>query len=140
MSGMVTAQSAIARDLNAYDSAMWFTSAYLIAMSSLGPIMGRLASIFSPRAMVPTSTFFFTIGALVTSQARSLAVFVLGRVISGVGAAVMLTLSAILVLALSPVSKRGTMFGLLNLGFTVGVSFGAVTFGAAVPAIGWVRV
>lgn len=49
MSGMTLIQGTIAAELRTYDNnAMWFSSAYLIAMSSLAPIAGRLATIFPP--------------------------------------------------------------------------------------------
>lgn len=52
MSGMTMAQSVIADELDAYEDASWFTSSFLIAMSSCAPLAGRLASIFSPRIIV----------------------------------------------------------------------------------------
>lgn len=138
MSGMTMTQSSVARDLSAYEGAMWFTSSYLIAASSLSPLGGRLADVFSPRAMVLPCAFAFALGGLVTSQAQSFAVFIVGRCITGVGAAGIMTLSVILVLALAPVHRRGIFIGLVNLGFTIGLSFGAVVFGAVEPLVGWV--
>ncbi|KAF5701709.1 vacuolar basic amino acid transporter 1, partial [Fusarium mundagurra] len=45
MSGMTLIQGAIASQLGSHrSSAMWFTSAYLIPMSSLAPVAGRLVS------------------------------------------------------------------------------------------------
>ena len=52
MSGMTMAQSVIAAELDAYEDASWFTSSFLIAVSSCAPLAGRLASIFSPRPIV----------------------------------------------------------------------------------------
>lgn len=138
MSGMTTAQSTIAADLDAYEEAMWFTSAYLIAMASFGPLAGRLAAIFSPRAIILATSCFFVVGGLVSSQARSLPVFLLGRVLSGTGGAGMLVLSMILVLELTSKRQRGLFIGLVNSGFTTGVSLGAVLFGALIPVTGWV--
>jgi MFS family permease len=140
MSGMTTAQSTIAADLNAYEDAMWFTSAYLIAMSSFGPLAGRLAAIFSPRAIILVTSCFFVIGGQVSSQAQSLHVFLLGRVLTGTGGAGVLVLSMILVLELTSKRTRGLFIGLVNSGFTTGVSLGAVVFGALIPVAGWVRI
>lgn len=81
------AQSVIAAELDAYEDASWFTSSFMIAVSSCAPLAGRLASIFSPRTMMVVSSIIFAIGSLVTSQAHSFSVFILGRVITGTGAA-----------------------------------------------------
>lgn len=50
---------------------------------------------------------------------------------------VKVTLSLILVLQLTSRKRRGLFIGLVNAGFTVGMSTGAVVFGALLPAIGW---
>lgn len=85
MSGITMVQSAIAEELDAHELVMWLSSAYLITIASGAPLAGRLASIFSPGFMVVSAGSFFALGAVVTSQARSFAVFILGRVITGVG-------------------------------------------------------
>ncbi len=107
-------QSIIAEDLNAYESAMWFTSSYLISAASVAPVVGRLAMVFSPGIMVLIAAFFFALGAIVTSQAQTLAVFILGRVLVGVGGGGILTLSQVLVIQLTSKRRRGLFIGLCN--------------------------
>lgn len=131
------AQSTIAADLDAYEDAMWFTSAYLIALSSLAPLTGRLASIFSPRLMVLVASLFFAAGGLVTAVARSFGVFILGRVLSGMGGSAIMVLAFILVLELTSRRRRGLFVGMVNAGFTTGISLGAVVFGVMIPNAGW---
>lgn len=140
MSGMTIIQGTIAAELEAYDAAMWFTTAYLIAASSLAPLAGRLTTIFSPRALALPIALFVAAGSLVSSRARSTAAFITGRVLTGVGAAGVMTLALVLVLELTSKTSRGLFIGLVNAGFTVGVSGGAVLYGAALPLIGWVSV
>lgn len=138
MSGITTTQSRIAEDLDAFDSASWFTSAYLIAMSSTSPLIARLAQIFSPRYCVLAASIFFAIGGIIASQAASLRIFLLGRAAQGIGGAGILTISFILVLELAEKKRRGLFIGLVNTFFTIGVSFGAVVAGALVETSGWV--
>jgi MFS family permease len=138
MSGITTTQSKIAEDLDAFANASWFTSTYLIAMSSMSTIAARLAQVFSPRNCIMVAAIFFSLGGIITSQAQSLAAFLLGRAISGIGGAGIMTISFILVLELSEKRKRGLFIGLVNTGFTMGVSLGAVVAGALLPIIGWV--
>jgi MFS family permease len=138
MSGMTMAQSTIAAELDAYEHAMWFTSSYLIAMSSFGPLAGRLAAIFSPRTIILFTSVFFVAGAMLSAAAQSLPVFLLGRVVTGLGGAGIFTTAMILVLELTSRRRRGLFVGLVNTGFTTGVSLGAVVFGELVPVTGWV--
>ncbi|KAM0808473.1 putative Major facilitator superfamily domain-containing protein [Seiridium cardinale] len=137
MSGMTMAQSTIAADLDAYESATWFTSSYLIALSSVGPLAGRFSAIFSPRLVIMITSVFFVIGGLVSSQAHSLSVFILGRVLTGTGGAGIFVTAMILVLELTGKRKRGLFVGLVNTGFTTGVSLGAVVSGGLIPITGW---
>ena len=137
MSGMTMTQSTVAADLDAYEEAMWFTSAYLITTSSCAPLVGRLSTIFTPGIMILFSSFFFAVGAIVASQAHSFAVFIVGRCLIGVGGAGVMTLSLILVLQLTTKKRRGLFVGMVNAGFTIGLSTGAVVFGALLPAMGW---
>ncbi|KAK0752275.1 major facilitator superfamily domain-containing protein [Schizothecium vesticola] len=139
MSGMSTTQSAIAADLEAYDNAMWFTSSYLISQASVAPLLGRLAMIFSPGAMILFTSFFFSVGAVVTSQAQSFRPFIVGRVLSGIGGGGVMTLAMILVIQLASKRRRGLIIGLTNACFTFGVTLGAIVYGALLPVIGWVR-
>ena len=139
MSGMTTLQSSIAKELESSGSqALWFTSAYLIAMSSMAPLVGRLSQLFSPRYLVLMSSALFACGGLVTGLALSYAGFITGRVISGIGGAGIMTLCLILVLELTGPKRRGLFIGLVNMGYTIGVSLGAVVAGASLGAFGWV--
>ena len=114
MSGISTTQSTIAADLDAYESAMWFTSAYMISMSSVAPLAGRLAMIFSPATMVLLASGCFSVGALVTAVAPTFAVFILGRVMLGIGSGGVMTLCMILVIQLTSKKRRGLWIGLTN--------------------------
>ncbi|KAH8162287.1 hypothetical protein CIB48_g5974 [Xylaria polymorpha] len=137
MSGITMAQSTIAADLDAYENAMWFTTSFLVALSSMSPLTGKLATIFSPRSMVLVSSVLFAAGCLVTSQARSFAVFITGRVITGLGGGGTMVLAFILVLELTTKRNRGLFIGITNAGFTTGVSLGAVVFGGLIETVGW---
>lgn len=132
------AQSTIAADLDAYENAMWFTTSYIIAMSCFGPIFGRLAgAVFAPRALIAVASTFFAVGGAITAGAQSFAGLIAGRAVSGMGGAGILTLAIILVIQLSSEKRRGLLVGFVNVGFTIGLSLGAVVFGAAVPVMGW---
>ncbi|EEY14354.1 conserved hypothetical protein [Verticillium alfalfae VaMs.102] len=105
MSGITMAQSAIAEDLQAYEEALWFTSSYLISTSAMSPLIGRLATIFSPRVLVLPTGLFFAAGGAVTATAHSFGVFILGRVLTGIGGAGITNLAIILVLELTSKTK-----------------------------------
>ncbi|KAI7219350.1 MFS general substrate transporter [Hortaea werneckii] len=134
---ITTTQSRIAADLDAFDKTSWFTSAYLIAMSALGPLNGKLSSVFSPRICIFASTIVLAIGSVLSSLAGSFETFVFGRAITGMGASGVFTISIIIVLELTGSKRRGIAIGLLNTGYTIGVAVGATAAGALLPVVGW---
>jgi len=107
-------------------------------MSSLGPLTGRMSTIFSPRSCVLVSAVIFCLGSLLTAFSSSLPTFLAGRAITGAGSGGVFTLSIIVVLQLTSTRKRGLSVGLLNSGYTIGVALGAVVAGAMLPVAGWV--
>lgn len=134
---LTTTQSAIAEDLDAFERTSWFTSAYLIAMSALGPLNGKLAAVFTPRITIFASTVLLAIGTIISGLANEFAGFIFGRVFTGIGAAGIFTVSIIIVLELTSAKQRGLAIGLLNTGFTIGVAVGATAAGALLPHVGW---
>lgn len=131
-------QSAVAADLDAYEGAMWFTSSYLIATSSLAPVVGKLATIFSPASLVAVSALFFAAGAVATSQATTFGAFIAARCLVGAGGAGIMTMALVLVIQYVSKKRRGLLIGLVNAGFTIGLSTGAIVYGALLEAVGWV--
>ena len=77
------------------------------------------------------------IGLLVTSQARSLAVFLLGRALTGIGSSAITPVAFILVTDLTSKRRRGLLFGCVNTAYTSGVACGAILAGALEPVLGW---
>ncbi|CAO2658093.1 Nn.00g073530.m01.CDS01 [Neocucurbitaria sp. VM-36] len=134
---ITTTQSAIAADLDAFEQATWFTSAYLIAMSSLAPLMGRLSQVFSPRLCMFFSTLLMSSGTTITSTAVTFEHFIIGRVVTGAGGGGIFIVAAIMAIQMTSPKRRGLYMGLANTGMTVGVSLGAVIAGALEPKIGW---
>jgi predicted MFS family arabinose efflux permease len=87
-----------------------------------------------------SSTVVICTGCIVTSLSNSFAMFMVGRVLTGAGAAGVLIVAIIIVIQMSSPERRGLYIGLANTGMTVGVSLGAVIAGALEPKIGWVSV
>ncbi|KAJ9493298.1 hypothetical protein H2202_011240 [Exophiala xenobiotica] len=134
---ITTIQSPIAIALGASSEVSWFTSAYLIAITSITPVAGRLCTIFTPRVYLLASIVVQACGLLLTSQARSLGTFLVGRVVTGMGSAAVTPVAFILVTELTSARRRGLFFGCINTGYTCGVACGAIIAGALEPLVGW---
>ncbi len=90
--GMTMTQSVIAEELDAYESAMWFTSSYMITAASVAPCWSPINDILS-WWHAPDRIGLFAVGSIVVSMARTFAIFVSGRVLVGIGGGGILTLS-----------------------------------------------
>ena len=134
---ITTIQSPIAIALGASSEVSWFTSGYLIAITSITPVAGRLCAIFTPRVYLLASIVVQACGLLLTSQARSLGTFLVGRVVTGIGSAAVTPVAFILVTELTSPRRRGLFFGCINTGYTSGVACGAIIAGALEPLVGW---
>ncbi|GFF44313.1 hypothetical protein IFM58399_07244 [Aspergillus lentulus] len=137
ISMLTTAQSDIAEDFDAFSETTWFSSAYLIAMSSVAPLAGRLCQIFTARNYTLFSVAILAVGLFVTAASPSLPVFLFGRALSGCGSAGVMVTSFIFILDLASKKRRGLFIGLLNVGVTTGISCGALLAGLLTPVFGW---
>jgi predicted MFS family arabinose efflux permease len=105
-------------------------------MSSLTPIYGKLSYIFPACYCLFGSSIILAIGSGVTAFSPSLAVFLVGRVVTGIGGAGVLTFAQVLIQA-TPEERNGLAQAFLNTGYTIGVSAGAIIAGAIEPHLGW---
>ncbi|EDP52303.1 MFS multidrug transporter, putative [Aspergillus fumigatus A1163] len=137
ISMLTTAQLDIAEDFDAFSETTWFSSAYLIAMSSVSPLAGRLCQIFTARNYTLFSVGILSVGLFVTAASQSLPVFLFGRALSGCGSAGVMVTSFIFILDLASKRRRGLFIGLLNVGVTTGISCGALLAGLLTPVFGW---
>ncbi|KAL6879459.1 major facilitator superfamily domain-containing protein [Trichoderma longibrachiatum] len=137
MSGLTMIQGPLSSSLHAPTSAQSLTTSYLIAMSSLLPLLGRLTAVLSPRAIVLPSAALFSLGSLLASQATSYAVFLAARIVTGVGGAGIVVMAVVFVIELTGARTRGVAIGFVNAAFTMGVSVGAAVYGVLEPVAGW---
>src|SRR5689334_13076256 len=127
---MTMIQGNIAEEFNMQDNPMWLSTSFIIPVSALAPIISRLAATFSPRAVVVPMIILVAAGSLISGFATSLNVFLIARIISGVGYAGVVPLSVVFIIDFTTGRNRGLFAGMFSTGATVGVSIGAALFGA----------
>ena len=115
----------------------WGATAYLVAMTSLLLLFGRLADRFGRRKL-------FLIGLSVTTMAVSLAaftpnpeVFLIARTFQGAGIAILVPTALAMVLGDIPQKHQGAAVGLWgSIGATAGV-LGPISSGSLIEFFGW---
>lgn len=111
---------------------------FKIAASSVTPLAGRFAAIFTARLCLVFSSTVLAIGLFITAAAPSLAVFLLGRAVTGLGSGGLMSIAIMLILDYTSTRRRGLFIGLISTNYTVGLASGAVLAGLLTPIIGWV--
>lgn len=132
-----TLLASIASDLKVLDSVSWVATAYLVAYSAFQPLYGKLSDIYGRKAVLMVSIIIFGIGCWVCSIGSTMHPLVVGRLLSGVGAGGMLSMSTITVSDYVPSRQRGIYQGFGNIAFGTGAATGGL-FGSAAQAYkGW---
>lgn len=77
----------ITDDFNSLTDVGWYGSAYLLTCCALQLLFGRIYTFFSIKGTLLTSVLLFEAASALCGAAPNSAVFIVGRAISGVGAA-----------------------------------------------------
>lgn len=93
----------------------WVGSSFAIAATVFIPLIGSLAEIFSRKSIMLGGLVFFAVGSIVVALSDLMSTALLGRVIQGMGAGGILTMTEILVVDTIPLGERGLFFGILGV-------------------------
>ena len=118
-------------------SVQWVVTSYLLTISVLLLVWGRLADMYGKRNIFAVGFLVFSVGSALGSLSHSLPLLVGTRVVQAVGASAMMSLSQGIVTGTFPSTERGRALGFVGgmvaLGNLVGPSLG----GVLVHAFGW---
>ena len=120
-----------------YVEALWVPLGYLVALSSLLLLFGRLGDVKGRRKVFTTGFLVFTIGTVMCSLSVNGAELDAWRVVQGSGAAMILSNSGAIITETYPPWQRGRAFGYWTLAVYTGTTIGPVIGGAitSVPYI-----
>jgi MFS family permease len=120
-----------------FQAVQWVNLAYLLAMTTLAVVVGRLGDLVGHRRLLLVAVGSYTLGALASGLAQALWFLVLSRALQGFGATTMLTLSAALIAEVAPRARSGEAMGLLGAMHAVGAALGPLLAGALVSVFSW---
>ncbi|PRZ40451.1 EmrB/QacA subfamily drug resistance transporter [Antricoccus suffuscus] len=129
----------IGRDLpaNATDL-QWIVDGYIIVYASLLVACGVAGDRFGRKGVFIVGIALFATGSLVAGLAPSIAPLLIGRVIQGLGPAIVIPGSVTIIRALfDDPRQRALALGLWSTGSGVAMAVGPAVGGAIVDAVGW---
>lgn len=130
---------AIAKDLGAgMDSLQWLVSAYVLALASLLTFSGTLADRFGRKRILMLGNVVMLAGAVVCALSLDIPTLIAGRVVQGVGSAMIAPAGLSLLTAAFPGTARRAMAVVwwTTIG-TVSLAAGPILGGILVRSSGW---
>ncbi|RYC59620.1 hypothetical protein CHU98_g6581 [Xylaria longipes] len=110
---LATAIPAITNEFNSLNDVAWYGGSYLFAVSALQLLYGKLYTTNSVKWVFLFAVFAFEIGSLVAGVAPTSNALVVGRTVSGVGAAGIFAGAIIIIATAVPLRQRPIYTGIL---------------------------
>ncbi|PWY76041.1 MFS general substrate transporter [Aspergillus sclerotioniger CBS 115572] len=127
----------ICDDFDAFASYSWIATTYPIGLSISQPFSGQLTNLVGRRYGLVICLSVLVIGQLLCGLAPRLSVFLLGRIIQGLGAGCIGTITAFVETDLVSMRKRALIEGIGNITYGITLALGGVYGGGVANAIGW---
>ncbi|KAK8104721.1 major facilitator superfamily domain-containing protein [Apiospora kogelbergensis] len=122
---------------NSIEDVGWYGSAYLLTITAFQPSFGRLYRVVNTKNTYIACIVIFEVGSIMCAAAPNSPVFILGRAVSGLGAAGLFQ-GALQVITLSVVLEKRPMYlGLVVSVFGLATCFGPVLGGFFTDHVTW---
>src|SRR5699024_6325651 len=113
---LATALPPIMKDCNVSENTVqWLQSIFMLVNGIMIPITAFLINKFTTRKLFIFVIGIFTVGTLVCAIAPSFSLLLVGRVLQGAGAGIMMPLLQTIMFLLFPLEQRGRAMGLFGL-------------------------
>ncbi|KAI2963890.1 hypothetical protein CBS147324_8781 [Aspergillus niger] len=134
---IATAIPRITSQFNSTGDIGWYGSAYSFAMCALQPMAGKLFGSFEMKGMFLGCLVVFELGSLLCALAVNSPMLIIGRAITGIGAAGCFTGAFCIVAVSIPLVKRPLYIGILQSTFGITTIIGPVLGGALTEHATW---
>lgn len=132
-----TAMPTVIAHLGGLDIYSWVFAAYMLALTVSTPISGRLSDIHGRRGVCLTGILIFLSGSALCGMARDMVQLIAFRVLQGVGAGAVFSISSIIVGVIFSPLKRGRIQGLMSAVWAVASIVGPLVGGFIVDRVSW---
>lgn len=120
-----------------YNTAIWATSAYLLAYAVPLLVTGRLGDRIGPKKVYLFGLAIFTLASLWCGLTSSIEMLIVARVVQGLGASFMTPQTMAVITRTFPAANRGRAMALWGATAGVATLVGPILGGVLVDAAGW---
>ncbi|MBJ9976876.1 MFS transporter [Pseudomonas sp. S75] len=128
---------AISAQFNDVGLLAWVISGYMVAMTVAVPIYGKLGDLYGRRRMILTGTALFTLASIGCALAQNMEQLVLARVVQGIGAGGMVSVSQAIIGDFVPPRERGRYQGYFSSMYALASVAGPVLGGWLTAYLSW---
>ncbi|MDF0731092.1 MDR family MFS transporter [Pseudomonas entomophila] len=128
---------AISAQFNDVGLLAWVISGYMVAMTVAVPIYGKLGDLYGRRRMILTGTALFTLASIFCALAQNMEQLVLARVLQGIGAGGMVSVSQAIIGDFIPPRERGRYQGYFSSMYALASVAGPVLGGWLTEYLSW---
>lgn len=133
-----TALPPIMKDLQINENTVqWLQSIFMLVNGIMIPITAFLIDRFTTRKLFLTAMGIFTLGTLASAIAPNFATLLVGRILQGTGAGIIMPLLQTIMFLIFPVEKRGTAMGMFGLVIAFAPAVGPSLSGYLVDQYPW---
>jgi EmrB/QacA subfamily drug resistance transporter len=119
------------------NSIQWVVTSYLIAVSSLVLIFGRISDIIGKKKIYQKGFIVFSVGSFFCVLSTNMIFLIIARVIQGVGASMMMSCNFGIITMSFPKNERGRAVGILGTVVAIGTMTGPPLGGILVSMFKW---
>ncbi len=118
----------------------WVTVAYLLVLTSLMPLGGKLGDRFGKTRIFKYGILFFTLGSLTCALSPTLHILIASRVFQAFGSSLMTANGLALITYFTTPENRGRAIGLNSVILAAALGFGPVLGGVLTEFYGWASI
>lgn len=135
---LATALPPIMKDLQISESTVqWLQSIFMLVNGIMIPITAFFIGKFTTRRLFLTAMSIFAIGTLIAATSPNFSILLIGRVLQGAGAGIMMPLLQTIMFLLFPIEQRGKAMGYFGLVIAFAPAIGPSLSGYLVDQYPW---
>ncbi|MBI4232948.1 MAG: MFS transporter [Chloroflexi bacterium] len=132
-----TAMPRIIADLGGFDRYTWVTTAYLVASTTVVPVVGRLTDLYGRKWFYVGGLVIFLLGSALAGLSLTINQLIAFRAIQGLGGGVMIANAFVAIGDLFPAAERGKYQGFMAAVFGLSSVIGPALGGYITDTLSW---
>lgn len=132
-----TALPTIVADLGGVNHLSWVVTAYLLTSTVAAPMYGKLGDLYGRKLMMQVSVAIFLLGSVLSGLADSMAFLISSRAVQGLGGGGLFVLALTVVGDVVPPRERGKIQGIFGGVFGISSVAGPLLGGFFVDQLSW---